>query len=71
MGEMREKIYLNFPYLPHLPHLPQKFVTRFYVEAGERGREEDVAGKLFPPHCTSEPQSFVREKGGLPFVDSL
>jgi hypothetical protein len=34
MGEMREKIYLNFPYLPHLP---QKFVTRFYVEAGERG----------------------------------
>jgi len=22
MGEMREKIYLNLPYLPHLPHLP-------------------------------------------------
>ena len=22
MGEMREKIYLNFPSLPHLPHLP-------------------------------------------------
>jgi hypothetical protein len=46
--------------------------------AGDGGDEEDggdegenISQSSSPSHCTSEPQSFVREKGGLLFVDSL
>ena len=48
---------------------------------GDGGDEEDGGdegeniSQSSPPssrsHCTSKPESFVREKGGLPFVDSL
>ena len=38
-------------------------------DGGDEG--ENISQSSSPSHCTSEPQSFVREKGGLLFVDSL